>query len=883
MSGDAGPRLGWPIVARDDELRQALAALDPSADFRGAVLYGASGVGKSTLARAVAGSLEAAGRQVRYAVGTETGRAVPLGAFSRAVTVTVTKQPAAMLAAAHAALAEAEDLTVVVDDAQVLDPLSALLVHQLVTEGDARVIATIGPDDGLPDAVSALVTDRRLRSLRIEAFTAAQVEELARAVLGGPVDAGLVDELYRRTGGNLLLLRGLLSAGRESGVLVSSASGWRLHGPLRPGHELDDLLEFRLRSLDSAEREVVEALAVGELLDWEVLRELCDAAAAGRLERRGLVQVYADGSHTLARLNHPIIGDAAIKLAGVVRCRQLNGRLVTILHSRLQSGAEQARLPDARGRIRLAQYVIRSDLEPDLELVIAAAASAVAMSGLDKGEELARFALDRGGGLPAALVLAEALSWQGRGREADAVLAGIEPTGPAEQVRWGCARAANLFWGLGDVDAAQRLLAGIAPAAEAAVLDDVVAALGVSFAFFAGDVSAAIDAGLTICATDTHHRALAWTALTMSTAWAAALVGRFGDEHVAARASRPVAEPGRIGMQPLATGLADVVATLAAGDLPAAEQLADRYSESSAGAPGGDAILEAMRGRVLAARGELGPAAAAFAKAVALMAQGFPPGWLMPVAAWAAQTEGARGTGGGAAELVRLAEQADGPQVAVFRPELELARAWERAAANETTAAQQHAATAAQLARRSGMWMLEIAALHAAVRFGDRARAARLTELAAIVDTPLAAVMAAQARALTGHDGDLLDAAAERFIELGATALAADAAAQAAREHARHGQYSKELGSAGRAHALAARCGLRSPAVVATAHPLPITDREREIAMLAAAGMSNRKIADQLCVSVRTIDGHLYRIFTKLGIERRSQLMSLLAAQPLAD
>jgi DNA-binding CsgD family transcriptional regulator len=59
------------------------------------------------------------------------------------------------------------------------------------------------------------------------------------------------------------------------------------------------------------------------------------------------------------------------------------------------------------------------------------------------------------------------------------------------------------------------------------------------------------------------------------------------------------------------------------------------------------------------------------------------------------------------------------------------------------------------------------------------------------------------------------------------------------------------------------------------AQPLPITDREREIVNLVAAGLSNRQIADRLVVSVRTVEGHLYRIFAKLGIEHREQLIHL--------
>jgi DNA-binding CsgD family transcriptional regulator len=45
--------------------------------------------------------------------------------------------------------------------------------------------------------------------------------------------------------------------------------------------------------------------------------------------------------------------------------------------------------------------------------------------------------------------------------------------------------------------------------------------------------------------------------------------------------------------------------------------------------------------------------------------------------------------------------------------------------------------------------------------------------------------------------------------------------------------------------------------------------------MLVAGGLSNRQIADRLFVSVRTVDGHLYRSFAKLGIERRDQLIHL--------
>ena len=101
-------------------------------------------------------------------------------------------------------------------------------------------------------------------------------------------------------------------------------------------------------------------------------------------------------------------------------------------------------------------------------------------------------------------------------------------------------------------------------------------------------------------------------------------------------------------------------------------------------------------------------------------------------------------------------------------------------------------------------------------------------------------------------------------------------AAQAAAEHKRSGHRAKNIESSARAYGLARRGGLRTPAVGAAARPLPITHREREVAMHVRAGLSNRQIADRLVVSVRTAEGHLYRIFAKLAINSRDQLTQLL-------
>jgi DNA-binding CsgD family transcriptional regulator len=46
----------------------------------------------------------------------------------------------------------------------------------------------------------------------------------------------------------------------------------------------------------------------------------------------------------------------------------------------------------------------------------------------------------------------------------------------------------------------------------------------------------------------------------------------------------------------------------------------------------------------------------------------------------------------------------------------------------------------------------------------------------------------------------------------------------------------------------------------------------REIAGLAAGGLSSRAIAERLTLSVRTVDSHLSRVFTKLNVRGRQEL-----------
>jgi NarL family two-component system response regulator LiaR len=50
-----------------------------------------------------------------------------------------------------------------------------------------------------------------------------------------------------------------------------------------------------------------------------------------------------------------------------------------------------------------------------------------------------------------------------------------------------------------------------------------------------------------------------------------------------------------------------------------------------------------------------------------------------------------------------------------------------------------------------------------------------------------------------------------------------------------------------------------------------LTEQEKTILKLAAKGMNNKNIADELCISIRTVESHLASIFNKLNVGSRTE------------
>jgi DNA-binding NarL/FixJ family response regulator len=63
-----------------------------------------------------------------------------------------------------------------------------------------------------------------------------------------------------------------------------------------------------------------------------------------------------------------------------------------------------------------------------------------------------------------------------------------------------------------------------------------------------------------------------------------------------------------------------------------------------------------------------------------------------------------------------------------------------------------------------------------------------------------------------------------------------------------------------------------------TGDPAGLTEREREIAALVAAGRSNKQVAAAVYLSEKTVEHYLSRVYAKLGVRSRTELAAAWAS-----
>ena len=382
---------GWHILdrpAQDEIIRSALSGHEGG----GVVVVGPAGVGKTTLARAVTATLPAA--RVHWVACTESSRDIPLGAFAQWVGDSVADNPAGQIAAARRGLLADGNVIVGVDDAHLLDPLSATLLHNIATDRSARIVATIRNTEQVPEILMSLWKDGYLHWLELQPFTRQETTALLESVLGGTVEELSADFVWESSEGNPLYLRHLVTGALEAGTLREADGVWQIRGRAKVSAGLAALLDTRLDDAGTPALSVLKLLAQCEPLDLDALVELVGVGSVDAAEQAELIRITDDGGTLRVRIAHPLYGDVMRRRIGTASARESRGQIAEALRTRDLSSAAR--------RIQLAQLYADSDQDADVILLLTAGQDALSVADLPLAELLAGAALRQADKIPPA-------------------------------------------------------------------------------------------------------------------------------------------------------------------------------------------------------------------------------------------------------------------------------------------------------------------------------------------------------------------------------------------------------------------------------------------------------------------------------------------------
>lgn len=832
----------WPLLPREEHatvLRETLGS------GRSVLLVGEAGVGKTQLVQsALAQGLPASVGPVVSVPGTIADDSPLEVAHPRL---------AAMLHDHESGAATTDPPPVLrVEDGHRLGPALAHAVVRLARDGAALLVTTLRPTAAAGSPWLELWRDGVAERLDVPTLTAAEVEELTVAVLGGPATADTYDRIVARSRGNAFFLRELLRAELEAGTLTEHRGVWRGPVDAPPNDRVIDVVRRSLDDLDPVSRRALDLVALADTVPVGAVRGPADAGTFAELvEHRLLVIDRGDGPDACAepvlRLPHPMVAEAVRTLVPLDRRRRLYLSLYT------PGGDGRAEPPDRLvGRVL---WALDAGVREEVALLTAAADAALLLHRWQDAFRILRAALDR---LPAAdparprllLQRATACQWSDEPGHALADLARARrhlaamshgPDRDALAVQL-AERAADLARRSGDPDGGLAELRRTRAALGGDPAPEHELALRVSWLTnqgAAGRFEESLEPSLELL--DGRLVRPELLPLVMPTAYGLGHSGRIDAARALAEqglrlatASQDSRYPWQVDEIVVALGLAlmwsgDVERF---GDLVQGRGGARGYSEHEVFVQVGRGLLAVCHGRWTDAHGDLESALARYS---VLDVSGI-SAYTIALAALAAAASGAAGR---ARELLTELPRTAQRSSAVVEPDMRLhvldAGAWLR----EPTQQEDAMALAAWAAER-GLRRTELEALHrAVVALGGRtapvggAVMARVRELGGLVSGPRAAALVMHAEAVARGDHQLSVVGAQ------------------------------ELG----------RLGLWIPGRVAGAG---LTRREREVAGLAAGGLTNREIAERFTLSVRTVDTHLARVFAKLGVHNRRELAEVM-------
>ncbi|MEW2569495.1 LuxR C-terminal-related transcriptional regulator [Streptomyces sp. NPDC047070] len=882
----------WPMAGRNTELDRIEAAV---ARGHGALLTGEPGVGKSRLLRASLRRAAEKGAEVRLVSGAGicgadvsslfTGWASGQGGEHDAVARHLLDDafPGRRTPAADGLQGR---FVLGLDDAHCLAPAFAARLRAGVAEGRLTLVATVRAGVPAPDGVNRLWVERLVERMEIAELDRSAAADVVHAKLGGHVAAAALERLWSFTQGNALLLTELADSALADGSLRSEDGTWLWDGLNgRPAARLADLVHLRLGHLSPDERRLVQMIALAEPLEAELSAVAELTHAVETLDRRGLITAELSGLRLRLRLAYPLYRPVLVSSLPELTGLRLRRRLADAL--------EDTGLRRDDDVLRMAVLRIDAGQLPCADQLQSAARTALRHLDFALTERLCLLALPLpDADIPTLMLLrGRALQGQGRHAEAETLFAGMSAErGPTNTAVWAeavQARSENLAWGLRLVQDAEAVLdeaVTAAPETGRGLLQGTRTVM-----MLLGDrLEEAAAMGETVLA-EPRDPAVVQRVLPPA-AFARNELGDAVGALALLQRCRP--EPGVWSDEArLSHQLVAACAALQTGAVAVAGAILDGLPADTEDDRPGALWTASVRARLYRSCGR-------YADGIGLLRQvSAPPDtrdWLTTKAWRLAQMAGALAEAGEHAEAMRVLVEVRSEESGTVRYPLAadgvaMERALVLAHVGDLTGALHDALELGERAAVAGRAFQALTALHLVARIGEaRAVAERASALAQHLDSGLAALQAEHVRALADADGDALAALAERFEAMGLLPLAAEASAQACRAHRAAGRHRRSRATRTECQELLQRFGGTLPVWAAldkqgSEPSAELTGREREVAALAASGLSNQDVADRLGVSVRTVENHLHRAYGKLGVTTRADLAQRLDSRLSAD
>ncbi len=633
---------------------------------------------------------------------------------------------------------------------------------------------------------------------------------------------------------------------------------------------LGELLQRRIDALTDAGQEAVDVLALGEPLPYETLSAVVSEDAILELDRHQIVVSDERDGVLMLRFSHPLLHAVAEGRLSATRRRALARRL-------RNAPAEHVDL------VRRATWEDVGGGDPNVELLLAAA-DTVLLNDPAASLRLASRALQADGGVRSAIALSAAQSELGRSDLARATLESVRSRLSSEE-RFGFA-AEDLslaLWGERDPQRAWSVVEQLRAELPPSAVNYVRAAEAVVRLFTGGCVEVIplaqqiLDEG-----PDAQQKVRALTCLTGALAFADR-----GEQAIAA-GQQLLDALGQVRVSATRTGLAYALVAVT-GVFYGVEYRLPRPVGISGRWPGEPERVGQQPAQVsYSAPAENDAADLGWPLLVGLKRHivGDLAGAVAPLREAYVQQQVGEGLfrSEATAELVvvlaELGEVSEAEAIMRDSPPDEVAiipglRPWARSAVEAATGHHRRATGSAiegaQAAARQGAAAMAMNFLTDAARYGDpREAAAALPGLGLALDSPVQQARAADIAARASRDPQTLIGTAEIQLAAGFNRHAIELA-ELANSGDEHGRY--ERAAAAILRQARERLG-RTQASAAALAPSPLTQRETEVTQLAGRGLSDREIAEELVLSIRTVQSHLASAYRKLGIASRSELKS---------